>query len=166
MEIQSFKKQFESGEKVRVENAKKLYEKYILRIDKDHAIDKELRDSVTPEHVSNPTSHLFDNIEQWLVELIFINSFPRFLMHNLYQQYLRKIQELRLESTGAPPQVIRIYVVGVNVQDVSALIFEQMTVEFFAATFNLPREDLVACMYPFNPPLTFPQTAHVLIGKI
>jgi len=90
MDIQSFKKQ--SGNS-RIDNSKKIYERYILVVDPTHPLEKELRDEITPEKVHSPSEDLYDMVETSIVDAIFLNSFPKFLIHPLYQKYTLKIQE-------------------------------------------------------------------------
>jgi hypothetical protein len=54
-------------------------------------MDADVKGSVTIEIINKaPSLHLFDRIQQWLLQILFLESFPKFLTNKLFFQYIEK----------------------------------------------------------------------------
>lgn len=102
MDIDVYKNQTLT-ENSRVSLATKIYEKYLqeepVKAPNFIYIEPELKKLITLEMVSqNPSTDLFDRIQKWLIQIMFLETFHKFLGHKLYLQYLERRDDRQEEE--------------------------------------------------------------------
>ena len=76
----------------------KLFQKYLQespRAPNYIEIDHDVNDNITLEMIEkDPSPSLFLKIQKWILQILFLESFPKFLSNKLYPQYLAKLKEM------------------------------------------------------------------------